>query len=90
MGTRNGIRLARCPRRQTTRIVCSRESCRRFWRRSAERRSIRLRQLALDVPAQILVKLEALNPGGSIKDRVGVAMVAEAERQGWLGRAERS
>ena len=46
---------------------------------------IRLSQLAADVPAQILVKLEALNPGGSIKDRVGVAMVAEAERQGWLG-----
>jgi cystathionine beta-synthase len=45
---------------------------------------IRLRQLARDVPAQVLVKLEALNPGGSIKDRVGVAMVAEAERQGWL------
>ena len=45
---------------------------------------IRLRQLARDVPAQVLVKLEALNPGGSIKDRVGVAMVDEAERQGWL------
>jgi cystathionine beta-synthase len=36
------------------------------------------------VPAQVLVKLEALNPGGSIKDRVGVAMVEEAERLGWL------
>ena len=36
------------------------------------------------MPAQVLVKLEALNPGGSIKDRVGVAMVDEAERQGWL------
>jgi cystathionine beta-synthase len=45
---------------------------------------IRLRQVARDVPAQILVKLEALNPGGSIKDRVGVAMVDEAEREGWL------
>src|SRR5271165_3605481 len=45
---------------------------------------IRLNQVAREVPAQILVKLEALNPGGSIKDRVGVAMVAEAERQGWL------
>ena len=45
---------------------------------------VRLRQLAQDVPAQVLVKLEALNPGGSIKDRVGVAMVEEAEREGWL------
>ena len=51
---------------------------------------IRLRQLARDVPAQVLVKLEALNPGGSIKDRVGVAMVAEAERRDGFGRAERS
>jgi cystathionine beta-synthase len=45
---------------------------------------IRLRHAAREVPAQVLVKLEALNPGGSIKDRVGVAMVEEAERQGWL------
>src|SRR4029077_6851998 len=35
-------------------------------------------------PAQVLVQLESLNPGGSIKDRVGVAMVEEAERRGWL------
>ncbi len=45
---------------------------------------IRLGQVAHDVSAQILVKLESLNPGGSIKDRVGVAMVDEAERLGWL------
>ena len=32
----------------------------------------------------MLVKLESLNPGGSIKDRVGVAMVEEAEHRGWL------
>ena len=32
----------------------------------------------------ILVKLESLNPGGSVKDRVGLAMIAEAERRGWL------
>jgi cystathionine beta-synthase len=43
-----------------------------------------LHRLAEGVPAQVLVKLESLNPGGSIKDRVGVAMVEEAERRGWL------
>jgi cystathionine beta-synthase len=43
-----------------------------------------LRRVAEGVSAQILLKLEALNPGGSIKDRVGVAMVEEAERRGWL------
>ncbi len=46
---------------------------------------LRLGHVAHDVPAQILVKLEAMNPGGSIKDRVGVAMVDEAERRGRLG-----
>jgi cystathionine beta-synthase len=45
---------------------------------------VRLTHLARDVPAQVLVKLESMNPGGSIKDRVGVAMILEAERQGWL------
>src|SRR6266480_7602561 len=45
---------------------------------------IRLRRLAEGVPAPIFVKAESLNPGGSVKDRVGVAMIAEAERRGWL------
>jgi cystathionine beta-synthase len=45
---------------------------------------IPLHRLAEGVPARVLVKLESANPGGSIKDRVGVAMVEEAERRGWL------
>src|SRR5215472_18404554 len=45
---------------------------------------VRLRRLADQVQAQVYVKVEALNPGGSVKDRVGVAMIAEAERRGWL------
>ncbi|MDB5351005.1 MAG: cbs [Planctomycetota bacterium] len=45
---------------------------------------IPLNRMAQDVPARVLVKLESINPGGSIKDRVGVAMVMEAERRGWL------
>src|SRR5205814_3755106 len=36
------------------------------------------------LPARIYAKLESLNPGGSVKDRVGIAMIAEAERRGWL------
>ncbi len=32
----------------------------------------------------ILAKLENLNPGGSVKDRIGLAMIEEAERQGLL------
>jgi cystathionine beta-synthase len=46
---------------------------------------VRLQRLAEGVPASVWVKVESLNPGGSIKDRVGVAMIEEAERQGWLG-----
>src|ERR687894_1044150 len=45
---------------------------------------VRLRRLAEGLQASVLVKLESLNPGGSVKDRVGVAMVEEAERRGWL------
>jgi cystathionine beta-synthase len=45
---------------------------------------VRLRRLAADVPATVCVKVESLNPGGSVKDRVGVAMVAEAEQRGLL------
>jgi cystathionine beta-synthase len=45
---------------------------------------IRLRRLTEGLRAQVYVKLEALNPGGSVKDRVGVAMITEAERRGWL------
>src|SRR5437870_856408 len=45
---------------------------------------VRLRRLAAGVPAGVYVKMEALNPRGSVKDRVGIAMIAEAERRGWL------
>src|SRR5215210_4079783 len=45
---------------------------------------VRLRRLTEGVRAAVCVKVESLNPGGSIKDRVGVAMIDEAERGGWL------
>src|SRR5438034_294876 len=45
---------------------------------------VRLRRLAEGLPAPVYVKVEALNPGGSVKDRVAVAMIAEAEKRGWL------
>jgi cystathionine beta-synthase len=37
-----------------------------------------------DVPATVLLKLEYLNPAGSIKDRIAVAMIDDAERRGLL------
>jgi cystathionine beta-synthase len=45
---------------------------------------IRLGALADGLAATLLVKLESENPGGSVKDRVAVALVAKAERQGDL------
>jgi cystathionine beta-synthase len=45
---------------------------------------VRLRRLASEVPAAVCVKVESLNPGGSVKDRVGLAMINEAEQRGWL------
>jgi cystathionine beta-synthase len=45
---------------------------------------VRLRRLSEGLKASVYVKLESLNPGGSVKDRVGLAMIAEAERRGWL------
>ena len=35
-------------------------------------------------PCELFVKLENLNPGGSIKDRVGIKIIEEAEKSGAL------
>ncbi len=43
---------------------------------------VRLNRVTQGVGAQILGKLEALNPGGSIKDRIGVSMLEAAEQEG--------
>ncbi|MGF1582035.1 MAG: cystathionine beta-synthase [Gemmataceae bacterium] len=45
---------------------------------------VRLRRVTEGLAAKVYVKVEAMNPGGSIKDRVAVAMVNEAERRKWL------
>jgi cystathionine beta-synthase len=45
---------------------------------------VRLRHIAEGLKASVYVKVESLNPGGSVKDRVALAMVAEAERRSWL------
>jgi cystathionine beta-synthase len=45
---------------------------------------VRVSRLAAGLVPQVLVKVEALNPGGSIKDRVAVALIEAAERDGRL------
>ncbi len=36
-------------------------------------------------PCEVFLKLESHNPGGSIKDRIGLSMIAAAERDGLVG-----
>ncbi len=43
-----------------------------------------LRRVAAGVPYRVLAKLEFLNPGGSVKDRIGATMLAEAEAKGLI------
>lgn len=45
---------------------------------------VRLNRLGRDVKAQVYAKMENLNPGYSVKDRIGIAMVDAAEREGIL------
>jgi cysteine synthase len=45
---------------------------------------VRLRRLGEEHGAEVIAKLEYVNPGGSVKDRIGVAMIDAAERDGAL------
>jgi cystathionine beta-synthase len=45
---------------------------------------VRLDSIGRDVQPQLLAKLEYLNPGGSVKDRIGLAMIEKAEAEGKL------
>jgi cystathionine beta-synthase len=45
---------------------------------------VKLRRLTEGLQATVAVKVEAANPGGSVKDRVALAMIADAERKGLL------
>jgi len=43
---------------------------------------VALRRLGEGVPGEVCAKLEYFNPGGSVKDRIGVAMIDAAEKAG--------
>ena len=45
---------------------------------------VRLNRLAKGVKAKVFAKMENLNPGYSVKDRIGIAMIEAAEREGIL------
>lgn len=45
---------------------------------------VRLHRVVRGIRPQVLAKVEYLNPGGSVKDRIGIAMIEDAERNGRL------
>jgi cystathionine beta-synthase len=45
---------------------------------------VRLNRITTDLKPQIYVKAEFMNPGGSVKDRIGMTMINDAEKRGLL------
>ncbi|MCI0485070.1 MAG: pyridoxal-phosphate dependent enzyme [Blastocatellia bacterium] len=45
---------------------------------------VKLNKLTKGIKALVLAKMESLNPGGSVKDRIGISMIDAAEREGRL------
>lgn len=45
---------------------------------------VKINRLAADIPALVLAKVETFNPGNSIKDRMALKMIEDAERSGKL------
>jgi len=45
---------------------------------------VRLRRVVPEGAAEVLAKLESLNPAGSVKDRIALAMIEDAERRGLI------
>src|SRR5262245_59080224 len=43
---------------------------------------VRLSRIGRDLPGELLGKCEFFNPGGSVKDRIGIRMLLDAEKQG--------
>src|ERR1035437_9720955 len=47
---------------------------------------VALTRIGADLPGRVYVKLESRNPGGSVKDRIGLGMIDDAEQRGVIER----
>lgn len=47
---------------------------------------LRLKRISKGLDAEVIAKLESFNPGGSVKDRIGFAMIDDAERNGLISK----
>jgi len=47
---------------------------------------VRLNRITVDAKGEVLAKLESFNPTGSVKDRIGVSMIADAESKGLINK----
>ena len=45
---------------------------------------VQLNRLGAGLPGRVVVKLENFNPASSVKDRIGLAMIEAAEREGTI------
>lgn len=45
---------------------------------------VKLNKITKEIEATVLAKLEMFNPGGSVKDRIGIAMIEAAEKEGLI------
>jgi cystathionine beta-synthase len=45
---------------------------------------VRLNRITAGIAAEVYVKVDYLNPGGSVKDRIGITMIDDAEKRGLL------
>ncbi len=45
---------------------------------------VRLKKVSAELKAEVLVKLESFNPGGSVKDRIALSMIKNAEEKGLI------
>jgi len=47
---------------------------------------VRLNRITIGLQAEVVAKLESFNPLGSVKDRIGVAMIVDAEQRGLINK----